>query len=382
MGGGMGHTNRLLAVATRLAAAGHVPIFALRETSHAEPVRRALPGTLVVQAPRCLKDLETLRREQVFFASYADVLFRGGYDSAARLEPLVATWRRLFEAAKPNLIVCDHSPTVVLAASGDIPVVHVGSGFATPPAGRPFLPLGPRMDAEAPKREADVLAAIRTVQERRGAVIPTSVPDVFGLGQNFACCLPELDPYRTVRPQPALGPMEMLPASEPWPEQGPLFAYLNGRDPRTAGILIALARDRIHGVGYVRDCPKTLPAQLANTSFRLFAEPPRLVEVLKTAVAVLHHGGLATTETAFAMGRLQILLPAHLEQLLTAKALEQMGCGAILNAPLERAARVIEQTLARSSYRIRTQAEAARLAARGQPDALSTVLDACAKCLR
>ena len=51
-------------------------------------------------------------------ASFADVLAVHGFATADELHPMVQGWQGLLDLARPALVVCDHSPTLCLAALG------------------------------------------------------------------------------------------------------------------------------------------------------------------------------------------------------------------------------------------------------------------------
>src|SRR6185369_2025198 len=87
-----------------------------------------------------------------------------------------SAWRNLIRSVGPDLIVCDYSPTALLAAR-DFPEVRravIGSGFCVPPddAGdggtrRPWAPLRPALLAADPTRarvvEAEILDRVNWV---------------------------------------------------------------------------------------------------------------------------------------------------------------------------------------------------------------------------
>jgi hypothetical protein len=73
-------------------------------------------------------------------ASFADILAIRGYTDAHELEGALAGWDRLIEQVRPDLIICDYSPTLCLAAAGALPVFELGSGFAVPPADGTHFP--------------------------------------------------------------------------------------------------------------------------------------------------------------------------------------------------------------------------------------------------
>jgi rhamnosyltransferase subunit B len=129
LGGGLGHIQRLLVIANELTARGYRVAFALQRVDNAEIITRALPGAQVMRAP--LRRLKPGPRVNGTAYNYADVLHRCGYDAAVHLGPVVSEWRELLQSLAPVLVVADHSPPVVLAAAGRVPVVHIGSGFTT-----------------------------------------------------------------------------------------------------------------------------------------------------------------------------------------------------------------------------------------------------------
>jgi hypothetical protein len=142
LGGGLGHIQRVVAVANDLAARDRRVVFALQRVDNAEIITRALPKAKVLRVPERFGPRE---RANGTACNYADVLHRCGYDRAENLGPVVSRWRELLQSVAPVLVVGDHSPTLVLAAAGRVPVVHISSGFATPPVGRSFLALHPRV---------------------------------------------------------------------------------------------------------------------------------------------------------------------------------------------------------------------------------------------
>lgn len=325
LGGGHGHVNRLLPIARELHASGAHLVFALREMSAGQTLAGVLPGVQIVQAP--FFHPVNGSGAKMPACNYADVLYLCGYDSTSNLFPLVATWQRLFDAVRPNLILCDHSPTTILAVARRFPIVHIGSGFATPPAGEPFLVLRPSAVNGAREREAQVLESMHAVQRKHSLPAPQSVADLFGWCQNLACTFPELDPYRTVRRSPAIGAVEPLPPSFPCSPEPSIFAYLNGADGRTVHVLQEIAHANIVSSVYIRrPTPECIKA-MAGSEIRIFPHPPALAQVIPRASAVLHHGGVATTEFALATGRPQLIFPRHLEQTLTADAVCSIGCG-------------------------------------------------------
>lgn len=371
LGGGMGHIRRLAAIGAELVAHGCSVTFALRELDAAESALDRIADRLVFRAPAYSGPLLTGA-----VCNYADVLYRSGYVSADALRPLVRAWQRTLVTANPALVVADHSPTVLLAAAGRIPVIHIGSGFATPPAGKPFKPLSMRSVTEAADRERAVLTAIRQVQTEAGAPLPDRVSDIFAFGENIPCTLPELDPYDAIRAERAAGPINPLPRPMPLAPNGFIFGYLGGEDERVLGLLESLVRAQMTCRIYFRKRPVVAAAIVAGSAVQLLDAPQPMPEILAQASAVLHHGGLSTAEAALAAGRMQFLFPNNLEQLLTANAIEALGCGLNVRRTSNPGA-AIARALRQHGMRCRSAAVAEKLGRQARADVKALIVERC-----
>src|SRR5262249_61701374 len=106
-------------------------------------------------------------------ASYADLLAIRGWTDTADLLPMVQGWDGLLDLVRPALVVCDHSPTLCLAAYGRVPTVLLGDGFTLPPADQPAFPAlipGRKLVAS----EEALLAVVQEVQRVRGRPSPAN----------------------------------------------------------------------------------------------------------------------------------------------------------------------------------------------------------------
>src|ERR1700719_265388 len=114
-GAGLGHLTRLLPVAAALGRQGHRLVLALQDlgAARATGIADRLAGAdfTVQQAPRwpIPKDpaLSTVPTH-----SLADVLKLVGYHDASLLTEMAQSWRRIFEASAPDLVLTDFSPTL------------------------------------------------------------------------------------------------------------------------------------------------------------------------------------------------------------------------------------------------------------------------------
>jgi hypothetical protein len=224
-----------------------------------------------------------------------------------------------------------------------------------------------------------MLEVVREVQRRRGRPAPDTLPALFAAKARFICTLPELDPYRAQRREPVHGPFQEPPKPLPLPTKPRLFAYIAADYPRLKQALPGLAAIKLPKSIFVRAAPRALKAQLAQGGFHVFDQPAPLPEVLKEASLILHHGGIGTTEAALGIGRPQVLLPRHLEQNLTAKALGELGVGVAVagDYPPEAVERAVRKVSSDPAFGKRAQAFGKELERRGPFDNVAKIVSRC-----
>jgi UDP:flavonoid glycosyltransferase YjiC (YdhE family) len=322
VGNGLSHVQALLRLARALAAEGCRPVLALRDLLGPWPVLADEPFP-VVQAPFAPPTAWT-GPEPFTATSHADLLALQGFATAEELEPRVGAWGRLLGLVRPDLVIGEFSPTLCLAARGRLPFVEIGSGFTMPPLSGPTFPLlldGPRQVAG----EEQILAAVREVERRRGGACPDTLPAVFADAERCLTVLPELDPYRPLRTEPWLGPLEPLPPLVPPPDEPSFFAYLHAATTAD-DILMALAAV-CPGQVYLGGCSAARYAALRRQGVTVLERPLDLTEALPRFRVIVHHAGIVLSQLALAAGRPQLFLPEHLENRLNAHLLQQLGAG-------------------------------------------------------
>ncbi|MGE0725393.1 MAG: hypothetical protein AB7O45_13530 [Alphaproteobacteria bacterium] len=382
LGFGFGHVSRLVAVAERLAERGVCPVFAVGDVCETFPLlgRRGWP---VMQAPvsRALPHL-AITDHKYKVSSFSDILYFVGYGSVDLLTPLVRAWEQLLDLVRPDLIVCDFAPTVILAASGAVPTVAIGDGFSQPPSGiDEFPPLRPEVPRQVD--EGRVLAVVQAVQRSRGRAEPDALPKIFAADREFVCILPEFDPYRPQVPDRTIGPLrglpEMLPDADP-AEQ--VFVYLSGQYDKIDMVVEGLAAAKVRGTAYLRNARSSTVTKFGQAGIEV------LTDVLPTAAfreavgrsrCVVHHGGVGTSQDILAMGRPQIALPMTFEQQLTSDTLFRFRVGGRLRQGVTADAMTVGVRTAMESDDLlaRARAAAEAVARRGSPASLPRVVEAC-----
>ncbi len=332
LGAGQGHLGPLLTLAEPLKAAGHEVMFAARDTGTAERVLGA-SGMRYFQAPIPLKanPLATLQ-------TYAQILRVTALDDVDEVLGRVRAWRALYALTKPDVLVCDHSPTALLAARGlDIRCIIAGTGFVTPPDATPFPDLRPWMKtdpAQLARDEAAVLDDANRVLKTLGAPPLERLGQLTGSAAPALFTVPELDPYAAQRRDADYwGPLPSPSGAAPrWPEAPGKRVFLYSQVFDTLPAVLKMLREGPNAVlAYV---PKLTPEERARHQGGHLAFSERALDIRSVtrecdvAVMTTGHG---TTTSALLAGKPCLLLPRHLEMLLIANAVERMGAG--LSAP-------------------------------------------------
>jgi hypothetical protein len=139
MGGGLGHLGPLGILIRRLIALGCRPVGVFRELGH---VHHLIPTCEILAAPT-----GNARQAVAPTFVYSQLLYNCGFHCYEELRTRVRSWHTIFALTKPNLLVCEHSPTALLAAHCvGIPACTFGTGFCSPPDVWPpvaLIPGGP-----------------------------------------------------------------------------------------------------------------------------------------------------------------------------------------------------------------------------------------------
>lgn len=332
LGAGQGHLGPLLTLAEPLKAAGHEVMFAARDTSIAEQVLGA-SGMRYFQAPIPLKlrPLATLQ-------TYAQILRATALDDVDEMLGRARAWRALYALTRPDVVVCDHAPTALLAARGlDIPCVIAGTGFVTPPDMTPFPDLRPWMKTDPAKLAQDEAAVLDDTNrvlkalgaprlEHLGQLIGSAAPALFTVG--------ELDPYAAQRRDAEYwGPLPSPSGAAPhWPDAPGKRVFMYSQVFENLSKVLQMLREGPHAVlAYI---PKLAPEERARLQGGSLAFSEKALDIRSVTrecdVAVMTTGHGTTTSTLLA-GKPCLLLPRQLEMLLIANAVEKMGAG--LSAP-------------------------------------------------
>lgn len=288
LGGGQGHIQRLVALARMLKSHGVEPIFALKSY---KLKGTSLPGQIVF-APR----LPFSGRAESY--TFEDILETFSFGNAKLLRAHLQTWQSIISEVKPNLVIADHAPGLVLAAHGIVPTIVASDAFSVPPAIEVFPPLRFPTPPELTQRQQQVSNTIK-------AVIKSDTPlgKLLNGDTSFIFGIPELDPYRHLRTcEHYLGLYFTPILSNRQSSNGPAWAYLYD-DYECRNFVVQ--------------------------TLRPVCDFKPLSEVLAGKSLAIHHGSSTTSIACLLTGIPQLVFPKYLEHQLNCIALLQLSVGII-----------------------------------------------------
>ncbi len=332
LGGGYGHLDSFPDLALALRELGCEVSFVLRDLSRAGQLL-GKHGFRYFQAPKSRYQQAGASRS----TNYTEMLTRFGFLDPAGLLGVVSKWQQIYERLAPNLIIFNHSPTALLAASGTgIRRVLYGTGFECPPRVAPLPSVMPWTQVSGERlneSEGQVLPVINQVRDSLGAHPLGSVSDLFRVEGEILCTFSELDPYHEQRNIPEYwGPRIFLHKGirPKWPtfsRKKRVFAYLRPGYRLFREVLQALATLPAHVLIHAPGLKSDTTAQLIGGHITFSTEPVDLAKASARCDLAISYASHATTAAMLLAGRPLCLLPMHVEQALTARAVSRLGAG-------------------------------------------------------
>ena len=333
-GTGSGHLFHLLPVVEALLRLGHRVLLCVKDVGltnwffrHSDVVVRPLPVR-----PAAVRT--TLAR------SHAELLFNLGFAEPVRQTGALGQWRQLLNQLRPIAVFCDHADGALLAAhSLGLPATVLGNGFFHPPLETPFPAFGPVIDpghVALARVEARVLAAVNSALGCFNTPALGRLADLYAGARRFVFSFPELDAYGDRDSLDYLGLPGPAPraAAPSWRGSGEkVFCYLS-RGQRADPDFI----DRLLGAGYSLliaapglgdDASRALRKRGVTVANRHVD----LERVCADCRLVFSEGNHGTTAKILRFGRVPLLLPRQVEQLVTANRLAVQMLGVVPPRP-------------------------------------------------
>ena len=367
LGGGLGHCVKLAPVAAGLVARGHLVYFAAHDVATAQRVLQN-PRVKYLQSPFVAKQPQISHQTRTF----AQVLEEVGFGDDQSLRALITSWRNLFDLIQPQLIICEHSPSALLAGRWtDTQMAVIGTGFSLPPNISPLPDLCPWLDPPT----IDLAVNESRMLDRMNQLLARDhLPQLDRLSQlyadvqdSFLLTFQELDHYPGRGAAQYLGCWAPSGGMEPeWPVgKGPrVFAYLKSQTLSfRLDVALAVMRELpIRTLAYVPAASKRI-LSFQSRSLRISTEPVRIPDALNQCDLAVLNGTAGTATQCLLAGLPLVTVPIYLEQLTFCRRVVELGAGVITNPNrLELLAARVWRVLQTNSYRSAARAFADRYA--------------------
>lgn len=387
-GAGFGHVALLVPLALRLREEGHEPVLALRDARTTEPLWKD-KGLTVIQAP--FIPLPAHWDKTVQTDTLADIFMLAGLSNPVSMVALGKAWQDVLARVKPDVVICEFSPTLAMVTLGVIPTITLGISFAIPPTGRPLPAIRFWQQELTQTSIANEQRVYEAVSRTRAALnLPgfEFFSDIFGGEGVFVCALPELDCYGKYRTVPAIGPLTALDVSLAPTKRNPqhqrkAFAYLANDEPSLPKIMQAIQSSHLMCDSYIRRLDAATRTAYTSDNVHLYETPQPLAELLPERGLLIHHGGMSTADLALRLGIPQLIVSRHLEQKVNGGLLLHLGVAQILMSHQCEDVELISKTLKdmgnNDNYAHHAFKRAEAIAARKGKQAMEIVLEACNK---
>ena len=339
------HLLSLQSVARFYQSKGHEVCIAGRDVTK---IKRLFAGVKVrvLQAPYADSSAE-LGLEKQAPRSYADLLRRCGYHHSDALSGLVCAWQALFDFIQPDLLLCDHAPTALLAARGlsfsgrSVVKVAVGMPFSVPDDNRPagVFFAGDLAKSDIVLYEDDVVKVINKVCIEFSIARIDNLADLFSdLEKCIFQTYSELDHYgyRSADQRfkasyvGAAVPEFSEPAFFPHFKGPKIYCHVKG-SAETPVLLKTLQAIECSAIVLVDGIPDSIINAHQARHILYVDKPVNMHEVLEKSTFAILNGGINSVSLFMKAGIPVGLFPLNIEQFLMAKRVEALNAGFQLN---------------------------------------------------
>lgn len=365
LGADYGHVMRFATLARAFGRRGHEPVLVLKDLTHAEALLGDQALT-VLQAPLWLGDVSGLPPA----ASFAETLLRLGFLHPDALTGLCRAWRSLIALCKPDVLVCDYAPTALLATRGlGLPRVNIGESFGMPPRTQPlptYRPWRPESPLRVAQAEQHALNGANAALANLGQPPLRCLADLLAVDDEIITSHAEFEQYpsrvdgRYAGPLP--NPAQGVPPDWPLVDGPRVFAYIKPGTRDFEPVLKALRALDVSAVVHAPGVSTTLQHRYLAANIRFSEQPLRMDDVCRECDIGICHAGASTVQALVTAGKPLLLLPTHVEQMMSSKAVQHLGAGLVVDfeRPTPDLRRLIKRLIDEPTFAAAAQAVAAR----------------------
>ena len=327
-GGNQGHATALLSIAGALRKRGHQVSFALQRVDAIAFDRlEDVPVWPAPVSPRFL--INTSRPRTGHPQSMGDIVARLGFDDGTLVEAMLRAWRQLLDSIRPDLVISDYGPFLLLAARGRVPTIGSGTAFSTPPS---LMSRFPSLTGKEPVfDEQKLLETVNSALRRAGLAPIERLPQIFEASREMGGSFTELDPYAEWRRDPLVRPMLRGGMPDLAPGGGEeVFVYTPEQVHLEATLWDGLARSGLPVRVFPLNAAADLREGLAAKGLKVEAEPVPFARIAERSRLVVSHGGHGFVCSAFLAGLPHVICHFDLEKMIHARAITDLGLGGMV----------------------------------------------------
>lgn len=256
--------------------------------------------------------------------NWAEFLAAIGFADEAFLTRQIDWWMRTIQARCSGLVVAEFAPCAMLAARAlGVPVISIGQGHSTPPAGMAQFPR-PEDGRTLIHDEAELVDIANRAGERFGLAPLQHFSDVYRCDAQLPRTIAALDPYAPWRSAPTYLP----PLGLDCPEAGTgdeIFVYFSTDEGDEPIILEAIASVDLPMRLVMPGIDSAFASRLTARGVAVERSPLSHQVIAERSRMTVHAGQHGATCLGLALGLPQIALPCQSEQAANAVRVEAMG---------------------------------------------------------
>lgn len=301
--------------------------------------------------------------------NFAGDLIPCGYDKPETIAALVKCWRDMFDLAAPDVLVAQAAPTALLAARGrKIKTVQIGRGYDVPPLDTPmpaFSYWEPPPEDKLRAQETFVLDNINEALKSLKLKPLRNFSELLKTDTTYLSTLEELDHYKERPDARYYFPFFTNDSGETlsWRKSGNarILCYIRPGTAVFKAVVQALV-NLPENYDIILAAPglnmKDIEALNARPHIRAIGKAVRLDRLLKRCDLGIHHGGGGFSSALLLSGVPALILPGHIEQLMSARAAGRTGAARGLAGKFgpEKVLNTIEHMLADPSFKEKAKA--------------------------
>jgi hypothetical protein len=316
-------------IAYELKRRNHKVIAAVKNVRTAER-HLAKIGVEFIQAPVWLGRTDLQGQSAV---NYAELLIMVGYFNINQVAGQIRSWIHLLERIKPDIVLANHSPSVLLASRiTGTKAMTVGTGFHSPPTVSPMPSLQPYVNIPNGRLSTSENKVLNTINQaicKCGGIPLTKLSDIFKSCSHYFLTLPEADHYGFRNNTRYWGVIQSsLNTAEPtWPKgDGPkVYVYMQHHSRPYQSLMESLQSLGWPSIIVSRNIDDMKIKSFISPNLTFSNELLNLEAVARHVDVVVTNCNHGTTVEMLQRGCRQLVIPLQTEQSMLAHRLSNQG---------------------------------------------------------